>query len=128
MDYDNDNDRREGLSAAAPLPPSDWNGFARAAQRGSLRGAAPAPYRLFFAAKPVLLACDKQIGCLLIVELIDLEAAGKDGRSRLRRSMKTRLRASNIERRTVCWRTRLRSSTTWNMICHQLEETEQLKG
>jgi len=32
MDYDNDDDRRPGLSAADALPPEDWDGFGRAAR------------------------------------------------------------------------------------------------
>lgn len=32
MDYDNDDDRRPGLSAGDALPPEDWDGFGRAAR------------------------------------------------------------------------------------------------
>lgn len=32
MDYDNDDDRRPGLSAADAVPPEDWDGFGRAAR------------------------------------------------------------------------------------------------
>jgi RNA polymerase sigma factor (sigma-70 family) len=32
MDYDNDDDRRPGLSASDAVPPEDWDGFGRAAR------------------------------------------------------------------------------------------------